>query len=359
MTQPKGTISYSVEQDSGLLFSLTSSTLKQVKPLLEGSVSAVTSTADYHLCTLRVEPFGAKIIDFRGASKLPLVGEVFLVSLSSWTSNPSHYDFSWISKAPVVKLQTPTRYDRLLTFTKFNAYSVSVSFRFQIYRVRSKSIFFPLKKGAGYCYPSVSNQFLFLPRNLQRTLARHRFLGFTGILHLLTPLLYTSRAAMLNSNILFSSNAAVDLLFAYEGYSRTLFLYRFLRSCSSKRIRKIARVGLSALVFSQKRFNLRTRFLPVLNLNFFTVIASSFLLRRSTLFSYYLLGALTAGGETTELLCNPFLYYLKFSSKYSSTLSGRSSAVKFHAPLLSSVPQRRKRPLRRSSRRYVRYTKTR
>jgi hypothetical protein len=344
-------------QGSELLFSLPVLSLRQTKPFLEGYVSFVNHTPDYYLCTLNVKPFDIKVVDFHDSSWLPSLGEVFLVPLSAWNKGPSPRDFIWPAKRRTSKFEPATRYDRFIKFTKFNAYSLAVSFKFRTYRFKSKEIFFPLKKRIGYCYPTLSRQSFFLPRNLHRSLARHRFLGFNGLVALLRPVLFTSRHSLLAPTLRLAG-CVLPLLFLYASSYRIFLLYRLLRSCSSREIRKFARIGLMKLVRARHRRILSSPvLLPAFSLNSLKNVSSTLSISRTTAFSYYLLGAVVYGGETTEASCNPFLYYPKFAAKFNTVAAKSPAKAKFYSPLLSYVPLRKRRLLRRAVRRYSRISR--
>jgi hypothetical protein len=346
-------------QGSELLFSLPVLSLRQTKPFLEGCVIFVNHTPDYYLCTLNVKPFAIKVVDFHNSFWLPSLGEVFLVPLSAWNKGPRPRDFIWPARRRTPKFELATVYDRLIKFTKFNAYSLAVSFKFRTYRFKLKEIFFPLKKKKriGYCYPTLSRQSFFLPRNLHRSLARHRFLGFNGLVALLVPVLFTSRHSLLGPTLRLSG-CVLPLLFSYASSCRIFLLYRFLRSCSSRQIRKFARMGLAKLVHARHRTTLSsTVLLPAFSLNSLKNVSSTLSISRTTAFSYYLLGAVVYGGETTEASCNPFLHYPKFAVKFNTVAAKSPAKAKFYSPLLSHVPLRKRRLLRRAVRRYSRISR--
>jgi hypothetical protein len=330
-----------------LLFSVNSS--RVLSPVLEGYVAAIDVSDDYYICTLSVDPLGKCELNFFGSSHLPSVGDSFLVPLVGWVSGVRVSDLVWPIKPISTRTRHLDRYYRLLSLRKLGVYSVAAFFSRTRYFVKPSSFLFPIKKGQ-FCYPSFSNQLLFLPRNLHRSLLRSGVGGFSVFFHFLYPLVFSSLSWVLRSESLVPSYFLVSSMLATSTALHLVDLFRLTPSCTIRRLRKRARNALSRGLFVAQTARLSTSFAAALSpISFFL----SFLLivPPRSLFTAFLQSALLHDFESPANFYSPLLYYKGLVYKFSEVAPWLGNSRRY-SPLVSTPPPRRKprrsEPLRRT-----------
>jgi hypothetical protein len=334
--------------DSRLLFAISRSSV--VNFTLEGQVVSVDSTDDYYNCTLLVEPLGSQTVNFFGSFYLPQVGEPFLIQLPNWNRGSQIQDFTWPAKVSQARIPYYRRYKRFLRFGKLNKYNISLFFARRRYYIRPKQFVFPYNRKKEFAYPTFGRQFLFLPRNLHRSLFRSNSTGFNLFFHLLSRLVAVKLYSFLRLEVLVFSRLVSALFLINLGF-RLFFLFKILKSCTIRRLRKRAKKALSRVM---KAWSLaaisRVSFLSALNPLFFDSAQLLFALP-STLFGTYLQATVLLGRGVFRLSRTSLFYRKPFTCKLKAVPLRLINSPRY-SPLMSAAPPRRRR------RRYVFFRKT-
>lgn len=323
--------------DSQVLFSIRP--FSPASSSLEGRVVFIDSTEDYYVCGLLVEPLGSQTVDFFGSSYLPSLGESFLIELPRWNRGARVQDFTWPSKRETCLIPFHWRYRRFFTLGRLNNYNISLGFNRRRYYIRPQRFVFPLGWKKQFSYPTRGTQFLFLPRNLHRTLFRTKTVGFTPAAYLFSSLLSVSFHPFLRLEVLTFNSLAIGSFLVSLGF-RLLFLSKLIKNCTIRRLRKRAKKNLAKLMFAWSAVSVaRASFLPALNPLFFNSTQALFALP-TTSFGLYLQSAILLGKNLFRVSRTGLFYRKPFVCRYKPVEAWLINSKRY-SPLVSVAPLRR------------------
>jgi hypothetical protein len=190
-----------------------------------------------------------------------------------------------------------------------------------------------------FSYPTRRNQFLFLPRNLHRTLFRTKPAGFTPVAYLFSSLLSVSFHPFLRLEVVTFNSLAIGSFLASLGF-RLLFLSKLIKSCTIRRLRKRAKKNLAKLMFAWSAASIvRASFLPAFNPLFFNSTQALFALPTTRL-GLYLQSTILLGKDLFRVSRTALFYRKPFVCRYKPVAPWLITSNRY-SPLVAVAPLRR------------------